>query len=805
MQQRKTLWLGGAVLLVMAVLLWTPFSQQATAASAGTTFTFSNTGITSSGSGSGYEISGTDLKITAPGTYTITGSSSEGTITVKKELSEVTLILKNLTLSSTQSAPLTINKSSRVTVQVTGSNTLTDNEDPALEGTSDTFEGAGIKVKSTASLTLIGSGALTVNGVCNNGIKGAAEASVTVNGPTLTVTASNNALASDGSVLVESGILNLTAAGDGIKSEPDATDTTSAGTVAIHGGQITIASQGDGIQATGEVSVTGGTLNLESGGGYQQTLEENLSAKGIKSTAHVILSGGIYTLDCADDAIHSNGDITITDGTFSIRTGDDAIHADAILSVGTQGSINGPKLTISSCYEGFEAMMINLYSGSADITASDDGINAASGDIGNISAASLNLYGGTWKVNASGDGIDSNGDIHLYGGVLEAYGTANGPDSALDYDGSCYYEGGTLLAVGVSSMAMAPSNGTYVSFGTVDMMGGFGQGGQRPAAPNGGLPTDAASGQGQLPSRGQGQVPPDIQAGTTSMLPPGDLLPNSGTGASSYTISVGDSIAILDEAGDTLYTATGLKQATHLVFTHDTVTAGTTYTLSINGGTAATATAVTGTGRTNGGMTGRDPSNTPGNGSLSLGDISRDSWYYPAVRTLLEMGIMSGTSGTTFSPEAVMTRGMLAKVLYHFESQPKASETAGFTDITVGTWYEDAINWAASAGIVSGYGDGRFGPGDAVTREQMVTVLHRWAQYKGYATDTESGTDLNQFTDSSRISEFARSAIQWASSQNLISGTDEGALLPTDKATRAQAAVILVRVIQHITSPVNGS
>ena len=700
---------------------------------------------------------------------------------------------------------MTINKSSQVTVQVTGSNTLNDNEDSAAEGISETFEGAGIKVKNAGSLTLTGSGSLTVNGACNNGIKGAAEASVTVDGPILTVTATNNALASDGSVMVEDGTLKLTAAGDGIKSEPDAADTASAGTVSIHGGRVTIVSGGDGIQATGNVVITGGILDLQSGGGYQQTLEENVSAKGIKSTANVILSGGTYSLNCADDAIHSNGDVTITGGTYSIRTGDDAIHADNSLSVGIKGSTSGPKITVASCYEGFEAALINLYSGSGDITASDDGMNAASSDAASTSAVSLNLYGGTWKISASGDGIDSNGDIHLYGGVIETYGTPSGPDSALDFDGSCYYEGGTLLAVGVSGMAMAPSNGTYLAFGTVSMAGGFGHFGQPPEGQNGELSRDPR-GQGQMPPRGQGerptpdpgQTPPDSQSGFAAAMPQGGLMPE--TGASTYTISAGDSIAIRDEAGNTLYTATGLKQADIVVFAHDNLIAGNTYTLSINGSTVATATAITGTGAeaNSGGTAGSDPANTPGGGALSFRDISRDSWYYPSVRAVLEAGIMSGTSGTTFSPEAAMTRGMLAQVLYSLESQPKTDKTADFTDIAAGAWYGDAVNWAVSVDILSGYGDGRFGPEDAVTREQLATSLYRYAQYKGYATETVS--DLTQFTDSGKISAFARSAIQWVSAKNLLSGTDEGALLPTDKATRAQTATILMRFVQSIVS-----
>ena len=618
MNVRKTFGFAAAALLMAAILAWMLFSQQAAAASADNTFTFSNTGISAAGSGTGYAISGTNLEITAPGTYALTGSSAEGTITVDKALSGVTLMFSGLTLNSTQSAPITISKASGVTIQVSGANTLTDNEDPGLEGTSETYEGAGIKVKSGGTLTFTGSGTLTVDGNCNNGIKGAAEASVTVNGPTLTVTAANNALAVDGAITMESGTLNLTAAGDGIKAEPDEGDTASAGTVTINGGKLNITSGGDGIQATGSVTVQGGTLTIQAGGGYQQTLTEDASAKGIKSTAGVILSGGTYTLNCADDAIHSNGDVTVSGGTYTMQSGDDALHADYILNLGSKDSATGPSIAIASSNEGFEGAVINLYSGSGDLTASDDGMNAANGDLENGYDFSLNLYGGTWKINSSGDGIDANGDVHLYGGVVEVFGATNAGNSALDYDGTCSYEGGTLLAVGMSGMAMAPSSGAYVSFGTVSMMGGAGHGGQGQMTPPDQAQAKpdkqeqtAQNGQPSMPPRGQqGQEPPDArtgattnapqdrpdaQAGTTTNAPQDRPMPNTGTDTSAYTISENDLIVIQDDAGNTLYSATGLKTANSVVFAGESIQSGSTYILLVNGSAAATATAVTGT------------------------------------------------------------------------------------------------------------------------------------------------------------------------------------------------------------------
>ena len=174
------------------------------------TFTFTDTEISASvGSGSGYKINGTDLTINAAGTYVVSGECIEGSITVKKGTTGVVLILDELTLTCSTTAPVSINKGAEAEIVIKGTNTLTDSEDPANEDSSDeavadAFEGAGIKVKSGSSLTLTGTGTLTVDGSsCKNGIKGAATSTVTVGESaddsfTLNVNAANNALAADG-------------------------------------------------------------------------------------------------------------------------------------------------------------------------------------------------------------------------------------------------------------------------------------------------------------------------------------------------------------------------------------------------------------------------------------------------------------------------------------------------------------------------------------------------------------------------------------------------------------------------------
>ena len=149
-------------------------------ASEAVTFTFTNDGVTASPTGDGYKIDGTALTIQSAGTYVVTGSCSDGNVTVKKETTGVALTLRDLTLSSTTTAPLSCNKSSETALTVSGTVALTDKESLANED-SDDFEGAAIKVKSGASLVIKGDGTLTADGSsCKNGIKGAATAAVTV-------------------------------------------------------------------------------------------------------------------------------------------------------------------------------------------------------------------------------------------------------------------------------------------------------------------------------------------------------------------------------------------------------------------------------------------------------------------------------------------------------------------------------------------------------------------------------------------------------------------------------------------------
>lgn len=183
------------------------------------------------------------------------------------------------------------------------------------------------------------------------------------------------------------------------------------------------------------------------------------------------------------------------------------------------------------------------------------------------------------------------------------------------------------------------------------------------------------------------------------------------------------------------------------------------------------------------------------NGVLPFTDVREADWFYDDVVYAYENGLFSGTSDTTFSPNASMTRAMLVTVLYRLEGQPTVSGRSGFSDVKLNSYYEDAVTWAADNGIVNGTGTTTFSPNANVTREQMAAILYRYAQYKQYGTTASAG--LNGFSDAAKVSTYAKAPLSWAVAEKLVNGS-EGRLLPTGNATRAQVAAILHRFVENV-------
>ena len=183
-------------------------------------------------------------------------------------------------------------------------------------------------------------------------------------------------------------------------------------------------------------------------------------------------------------------------------------------------------------------------------------------------------------------------------------------------------------------------------------------------------------------------------------------------------------------------------------------------------------------------------------------DVNTTDWFYDAVQFAYDKGMMSGTSATTFSPNGTTTRGMIVTVLHRMEGTPEATGMS-FADVPAGQWYSNAVAWASANGVVSGYGNGKFGPGDAITREQMATILYRYSQSKDYGTTKSS--DISTFSDAAQVSSYATEAMKWAVGSGLISGVGNNTLAPKGNATRAQVATILMRFCKNIADKDNST
>ena len=181
----------------------------------------------------------------------------------------------------------------------------------------------------------------------------------------------------------------------------------------------------------------------------------------------------------------------------------------------------------------------------------------------------------------------------------------------------------------------------------------------------------------------------------------------------------------------------------------------------------------------------------------TFNDVSANDWFASAVDYVTGKGMMNGTAANTFSPKANTTRGMVVTVLYRLENQPSTS-AASFTDVASGAYYANAVAWANANGIVSGYGSGKFGPNDKVTREQLAAILYRYAQYKKYDVSVGEDTNILSYDDAQSISSYAIPAIQWACGAGVVTGKSGSKLDPKGYATRAEVAAMLMRFCENV-------
>ena len=183
---------------------------------------------------------------------------------------------------------------------------------------------------------------------------------------------------------------------------------------------------------------------------------------------------------------------------------------------------------------------------------------------------------------------------------------------------------------------------------------------------------------------------------------------------------------------------------------------------------------------------------------LPFGDVDDGDWFADAVRFVYENGMMNGVSETSFAPHAATSRSMIVTILYRLEGEPVVDYAMDFTDVAGDAYYAEAVRWAASEGIVGGYGGGLFGSDDAVTREQLAVILYRYAVYKGYDVSIGEDTNILSYADFADLSEYAIPAMQWACGAGIVNGTSESTLTPQGEATRAQVAAMLMRFVEAI-------
>lgn len=448
------------------------------------------------GSGAVYEDG--VLSFTKAGVYEISGELDDGRIEVNASKDDmVQIILNGVGVSCSDYAPFVVWQADEVIITLADETTntfsdggsyyeadsdgsTTQNSDVTTDKQTDSQETPSAAIFSKDDITFTGNGALIVHASCNDGITG--KDTVSFQSGMYEIMANDDGIIGKDSLVIQDGSFVIEAEGDAMKATKEEDDEK--GFISISGGTFDITCENDGIQAVTYVWIDGGEFSMETGGGagateadtdrmdrrgYGSYTESNDagSCKGLKAGVDITVNGGNFTMDCADDAIHSNDTVSIKEGTFSIKTGDDGIHGDTAVVV------TGGEVTIEQSYEGVEGETIVIKGGNLSVTASDDGLNAANGESaegmdgpwgggmtaeGSSSTGSLCIEGGTIYINAGGDGLDANGSISMSGGEVLIDGPTNDGNGTLDYDNEFIITGGTLAGAGSSGMMQGTSS-----------------------------------------------------------------------------------------------------------------------------------------------------------------------------------------------------------------------------------------------------------------------------------------------------------------------------------------------------------
>ena len=466
--------------------------------SGGTIITFN--GSSASASGNGVSINGNTVTITADGTYILRGTLENGSLLVNvPDTAKPQLVFDGVNIHNDLGAALCILEGDKIFITLTqgSENSLSSGDSFAAVG-DENVDGA---LYSKQDITLNGAGSLSVSSPAGHGIVGKDD--VVITGGSYTLTAASHGIDANDSVRIRNASLIVEAGKDGVHVEN--TEDTTRGFFYMESGTLNLDVDGDGIDASAYIQIEDGTLQITAGGGAQNGTQSSsgsmggpggmggfggmgwgstssssssasgTSTKGIKASGSILINGGTFTIDSADDAVHSNTSAVIRDGTLTLSTGDDGIHADEYLT------ISGGMIVILKSYEGLEALNIEICGGDITMTCSDDGINAAGGTDnsgtggmfggdqfggrggmggpggmgGGMSAGngSILISGGSIYMNASGDGIDANGSLTISGGLVTVCGPTQGDTAVLDFDTTGVITGGTFIGTGAYMMA----------------------------------------------------------------------------------------------------------------------------------------------------------------------------------------------------------------------------------------------------------------------------------------------------------------------------------------------------------------
>ncbi len=431
-------------------------------------FKYSDSGIevVQKGEGGEYKISGTTLKIQDAGTYIVSGSCAEGFLQVSKGVTGVTLVLNGLTLTNATTCPLSINKSTGVTLVVADGtvNTLTDNayNNDTVNTANTDAENAVIKCKDGSQVTICGTGTLNINAKGERGIKSGAQDVET-----------DPANPRDAWLIIKEATINVTATagsgangGDAIKADQ---------LLKVLSGNLTLAYVDDGLKSdadlyVGEAGTAGPTIKMTQG------------CEGIEAVNIYCYSGDVTINVTTNGTSGGNGIkadnvLKIVKGKYTITCNDDAIKSEYYVYIGAPCSTEGPTIDVKNSYEGIEGANIFIYGGDIKIEASDDAMNAANSDLGTPApgggggrpgsgssssyAFDLQILGGKIYCNSGGDGIDSNKALTIRGGESVVLSSKQQDNSALDVDGVITITGGIFLGVSYKGMFSSISNSQY--------------------------------------------------------------------------------------------------------------------------------------------------------------------------------------------------------------------------------------------------------------------------------------------------------------------------------------------------------